>query len=366
MGNKTVKQKDVQPKEVKNASQLSPHRGRSIFTELGSQKPDDKMDQLKTGNPLNTGKQKDVRPKMLVTVPQPTQHGGRFYTETISPKPTKTRNFLKSGEQKDVRPKMLVTVPQPTQHGGTFFAELSSAKPTNKVDQLKTGNPLYTEKQKDVRPKMLVTVPQPTQHGGIIAPKLSSPKPTKPRNPLNTGKQDYVRPKIYKASPKPTPQDESTLVKQMENLRIDSSKTKNLLQDEKKRNAKQIQHTKQSSHVQHQNPKRGTRCPFRLEQICTTCWKHGVKSQCRDGEDKCQSVQAHIWSENHGYLLVPKNKIIRPLRLYTSEYRRSTLCRHSTSEKHLRTRENCHDAHSNEEIEVWDWMCKNKGIVKLT
>ena len=106
-------------------------------------------------------------------------------------------------------------------------------------------------------------------------------------------------------------------------------------------------------------------CPFRLQQICTICWKHEVKSQCRDGEDKCQSLQAHIWSKNHGYLLVPENKIIRQLRCDTAQYCRSKICPKMKSKRHNKSG-NCKYAHNHEEIEVWKWMCKNKGIVKLT
>ncbi|KAL3877847.1 hypothetical protein ACJMK2_035491 [Sinanodonta woodiana] len=101
-------------------------------------------------------------------------------------------------------------------------------------------------------------------------------------------------------------------------------------------------------------------CPFVVNEVCGTCWTKGLLSFQDSSKDRCQKSHAN-WIRNKIYLHSPSNKEVRPLPRKVPAGFNFIVC------KYVRERNKCQYtgggpcqfAHSNEELEVWKWMCIN-------
>ncbi|OWF53235.1 helicase with zinc finger domain 2-like [Mizuhopecten yessoensis] len=99
-------------------------------------------------------------------------------------------------------------------------------------------------------------------------------------------------------------------------------------------------------------------CPYLVTAICQTCWKNGKKSVQDGDKDRC--VKSHSnWKTNRIFLLATANREIRPLPrkipggfafIICKFIRNKTKCGYTAGGY-------CQFAHSQEELEVWQWMC---------
>ncbi|XP_033763482.1 LOW QUALITY PROTEIN: helicase with zinc finger domain 2-like [Pecten maximus] len=99
-------------------------------------------------------------------------------------------------------------------------------------------------------------------------------------------------------------------------------------------------------------------CPYVITAICQTCWKNGKKSVQDGDKDRC--VKSHSnWKTNRIFLLATANREIRPLPrkipggfafIICKFIRNKTKCGYTGGGY-------CQFAHSQEELEVWQWMC---------
>lgn len=99
-------------------------------------------------------------------------------------------------------------------------------------------------------------------------------------------------------------------------------------------------------------------CPYVVTAICQTCWKNGKKSVQDGDKDRC--VKSHSnWKTNKIFLLATANREIRPLPRKIPGGFAFIIC------KFIRNKAKCgytgggycQFAHSQEELEVWQWMC---------
>lgn len=87
-----------------------------------------------------------------------------------------------------------------------------------------------------------------------------------------------------------------------------------------------------------------------------------IRSEKDGTRDRCNAKKRdHIWTLNIAYLLVPQNKLIRPLPRKIPSQLNFIICRHIKESRRCDySAGNCQFAHSEEEIEVWKWMVRNK------
>ncbi|XP_061191305.1 helicase with zinc finger domain 2-like [Saccostrea echinata] len=99
-------------------------------------------------------------------------------------------------------------------------------------------------------------------------------------------------------------------------------------------------------------------CPFVIQELCLTCWKNGKKSIQDGSKDRCVKNHSN-WKTNRVYLASPSNKEIRVLPRKIPSGFRFILC--SYIEKRGKCGYTgggpCQFAHSQEELEIWQWMC---------
>jgi len=107
-----------------------------------------------------------------------------------------------------------------------------------------------------------------------------------------------------------------------------------------------------------------TRCPFRVIEICNTCW---TRSNCKDVIPKsskaaqCNKV-GHPWV-GVSFLILPCRKLLGNLPPTIPRNLHFTVCWDLAKYKRCRRAEQniCTFAHCDEEIAVWKWMVQNKG-----
>ncbi|XP_022318175.2 3'-5' exoribonuclease HELZ2-like isoform X3 [Crassostrea virginica] len=106
-------------------------------------------------------------------------------------------------------------------------------------------------------------------------------------------------------------------------------------------------------------------CPYIVQELCLTCWKNGKKSPQDGTKDRCIKIHSN-WKMNRVYLVSPSNKEIRSLPRKIPTGFRFILC--SYIEKRGKCGYTgggpCQFAHSQEELEIWQWMCAH-DIKKL-
>lgn len=99
-------------------------------------------------------------------------------------------------------------------------------------------------------------------------------------------------------------------------------------------------------------------CQYIITAICQTCWKNGKKSVQDGDKDRC--IKSHSnWGTNKIFLLATANREIRPLPRKIPGGFAFIVC------KFIRNKQKCgytgggycQFAHSQEELEVWQWMC---------
>ena len=100
---------------------------------------------------------------------------------------------------------------------------------------------------------------------------------------------------------------------------------------------------------------------YNVSRVCSVCWtqrkvserKSRTSSQCRLG--------SHVWNDYSAtFLIVPGNKVLRPLPAKCPRDLNFIICWDVENNGNC-YRTVCSFAHSNEEIEVWKWMARNKG-----
>ncbi|XP_041364211.1 zinc finger CCCH domain-containing protein 7B-like [Gigantopelta aegis] len=101
-------------------------------------------------------------------------------------------------------------------------------------------------------------------------------------------------------------------------------------------------------------------CPYNVQVLCGTCWKNGTRSKQDGSQDKC--IKGHNdWHHVKIFMLMPDKKEIRPLPrriparlnfLMCSDFLANRECNHYLGGP-------CQFAHSEEEKDVWVWMCRN-------
>lgn len=107
-------------------------------------------------------------------------------------------------------------------------------------------------------------------------------------------------------------------------------------------------------------------CPWVILQICSTCWKNGMKSIRNGDRDRCAKGHSN-WSANKMLLLATNNKEIRTLPKKIPTGFRFLMC------KGIKERNkcayngtgHCSFAHSEEELKIWQWMCAHDGRLPL-
>nr|XP_022313830.1 zinc finger CCCH domain-containing protein 7A-like isoform X2 [Crassostrea virginica] len=99
-------------------------------------------------------------------------------------------------------------------------------------------------------------------------------------------------------------------------------------------------------------------CPYIVQELCLTCWKNGKKSPQDGTKDRCVKIHPN-WKINRVYVVSPSNKEIRSLPRKIPKGFRFTLC--NLIEKRGKCRFTgggpCQFAHSQDELEIWQWMC---------
>lgn len=103
-------------------------------------------------------------------------------------------------------------------------------------------------------------------------------------------------------------------------------------------------------------------CPYIIQELCLTCWKNGKKSFQDGTKDRCVKIHSN-WKMNRVYLVSPSNKEIRALPRKIPTGFRFILCSYIEKRgKCLYTGGGpCQFAHSQEELEIWQWMCVHEG-----
>jgi hypothetical protein len=103
-------------------------------------------------------------------------------------------------------------------------------------------------------------------------------------------------------------------------------------------------------------------CPYIIQELCLTCWKNGKKSVQDGTKDRCVKNHSN-WKTNQVYLVSPSNKEIRVLPRKIPSGFRFILC--SYIEKRGKCGYTgggpCQFAHTQEELEIWQWMCAHDG-----
>jgi len=111
--------------------------------------------------------------------------------------------------------------------------------------------------------------------------------------------------------------------------------------------------------TQHKRP--STRCPYRVIEICNTCW---TRSNSKDvvmkstKANQCSKV-GHPWI-GISFLILPCKKLLGSLPPTIPRNLNFAICWDLARQKRCR-RPDCSFAHCEEEIAVWKWMVQNNG-----
>ena len=109
-------------------------------------------------------------------------------------------------------------------------------------------------------------------------------------------------------------------------------------------------------------PRPNVRCPHRILDVCRACWSTGARSEKDPNKNVCSNKsQAHQWSHNVMYLVVPANKVLRNLPHTIPRSGNFVLCTHVAERRPCHRETACQFAHSEIEMQVWKWMVDNKG-----
>lgn len=99
-------------------------------------------------------------------------------------------------------------------------------------------------------------------------------------------------------------------------------------------------------------------CPYHIITICQTCWKNGKKSLQDGQKDRCIKNHAN-WNTNKIYLIATQNREIRPLPRKVPSGFGYRICKYIKEKNKCGYTGGgpCQFAHSQEELEIWQWMC---------
>ena len=104
--------------------------------------------------------------------------------------------------------------------------------------------------------------------------------------------------------------------------------------------------------------------PYDVCQACGPCWKK-TRRPCnpKGSSDVCDSSAKHDWKTNAIYIMMKPNKQLKELPKHIPLNNKFDICWQFENSNNCPKGTNCQFAHSKEEIEVWNWMIENKGII---
>ncbi|XP_041364209.1 zinc finger CCCH domain-containing protein 7B-like [Gigantopelta aegis] len=103
-------------------------------------------------------------------------------------------------------------------------------------------------------------------------------------------------------------------------------------------------------------------CPYNVQVLCGTCWEIKTISKQDGSQDKC--IKGHNdWHYVKIFMLMPDKKEIRPLPRRIPARLNIVICRDFLANRRCRYHlgSYCQFAHSEEEKDVWVWMCENNS-----